>query len=439
MLQFIEVIWHKMASNMFAEMGQDTVKNNKIKKMDMATESMFFEIENDSNVIISRNTTEYFADRPSYTAGDTAVIQFNTKNHFMYGPNCRLEGRLEIVGDANARISTDITLGHSVMAVFKRLILRSGSFELASENKINKRVDMVDNMSCPRQYMFTQGANMGYVEEFPPGVSRFVLGVGFDDFSIPLHHVLGFFSQTSLIPTGLMKDGLRFEFELESASRAIVWIGAAQQYFIKDLRIVSDEYHLSDLVLGQLIERELHDGIKFSYETYKHKEGIITKTGTSEFDIDENVNRALSFLVRISSNLDEDQPTAEYLRSIFYQEIRSWRVKLGKEYMPKNYDVTNVVRSYQETLKAFNNLANCVQPPSVKLIDYFQSKHTIGVDLEKNNVSSEGAAGVKTTRRDNLRFIVNVFVGIGEFYRVHMFVHYQKVVMLKSGKLIELF
>ena len=80
-----------------------------------------------------------------------------------------------------------------------------------------------------------------------------------------------------------------------------------------------------------------------------------------------------------------------------------------------------------------------MQPPSVKLIDYFQSKHTLGLDLEKNHVSSEGSDGVKTTRRDNLRFIVNVFVGLGEFYRVHMFVHYEKVVMLKSGKLIELF
>lgn len=400
-----------------------------------------YDIANDSGIIVNRRSIEYFADRTSYQQNDTLVINFNTGIDFIYGPNCRIEGEFLINGDAAATTFEPGDLqGHSVASlVFKDIRLVSDSAELSDEHDVHKRIDMVDSMSCDADYLQTEGSVQGYFDQVLTGggVSRFSDGAGFANFSIPMHHLIGFFRQNTLIPSGMMSGGLRLEIVLQPEGRVAVWSGVSQTYNLNNVRIVTDSYTLSEDTMDQLQQVELETGIDFTYDTYTNSTQRLTNSGKNTIDLLQSVNRALSVYARVSSVNDQNDDQKDFLKAIDYSNVNSWRFRVGSEFIPSNTDVLRITQSYNETLKSFNNLSDCTRPPSLTLERYKTLRHVIGGELERDIVSEDGASGVQTRTNNHLSLDIDVTVPGGDSLDVYVYLNYQRALKLLAGEVLE--
>lgn len=406
-------------------------------------ESLFdFNIKKNPGAVIRRSTIEYHADRDRYAPGETIILEFNTKSNHLYGPNCRLEGSFTVISADDITTSFD-TLGHNLAAtMFKNIRLSWSGYEVVNELEVGQRIDAADIMSCDRDYFDSEGESMGYHEDrLGNGLnSRFSQGGFVQDFSIPMHHILGFFGQTNFIPTGLVKKELRLEFKLKSLADMITWVNLPVDGVVNidTVRLVTDQYTLSPEIEASIQKVCKTTGINYTFDTWSSRRFRTTSQGNQTFQMTEFVNRALGFMFRVSSDLILNEPrTDNLLVNVYSDTIVDWRVKLGKSFYPANFNVSDVTFAYNETLKAFNNLSDCTRPPVLSLNEYQNGRHVVSVDFERSITDEEGSSATPTILSNNLELDINLGDPSGTVWVIFAYLHYQKAIKLLNNQVLD--
>ena len=387
-------------------------------------ELLDFTVMADQLLTERRSHIRYDADRSQYITNiagrkDKIVIEWKSKG-FIVGPTSTLNFDLELKGtDALGigELDTDFR-GESAATLFERIRLFVSDQVVVDEDFSHRRIDITDRWSCASDYLFTNGQMQGYADEGlftvteetrfnsefsndPNNVNQAVRSV-----SIPLHHILDFFGQSRLIPAPLIRGSIRLELDLLPAVQAVVWNavnpnadGIVQ---IDRVRLYLDEMILRTNVMSQLLEAEQTVGLEYPFTSYIGKQFTIpaNNPGRIFFDFPESASRAIMFMVRASlvSADSTDGSKSAKLGMNYNDIINSWRIRLGKLYIPTNSDVDNTAQALATGLIAFNNLVMCSRPPAVNIDEFVGttaegSSHVMAVTLARESVSVDGASG----------------------------------------------
>lgn len=429
-------------------------------------ELLDFTVASDQMLAERRSYIRYDADRSQYISNlvgrkDKIVIEWKSKG-FIVGPTSTLNFDLQLSGDDSRGIGETGTVfrGESAATLFERVRLFASDQVIVDEDFTHRRIDMTDRWSCASDYLFTSGEMQGY-DDFglfaggketrfnsddtndPNSVNQAIRSV-----SIPLHHILDFFGQSRLIPAPLIRGSMRLELELLPAVQAVVWGSSPPNangvMQLDRVRLYMDEMILRTSVMSQLLEAEQTVGIEFPFTSYIGKQFTIpaNNPGRIFFDFPESASRAIMFMVRASLvSADTTDGTKSAKLGMNYNDIiNSWRVRLGKLYMPTNSDVDKTAQAMATGLLAFNNLASCSRPPAVTLDEFLGttekgSSHIMAVTLVREEVSVDGASGELIRFDKGLTFEANV-KNFGSAVHFTGYLLIEKLLKLQGGVLL---
>lgn len=430
-------------------------------------ELLDFTVADNQEITERRSHIRYDADRSQYlTTGtdlgrkDKVVIEWKSRG-FIVGPTSTINFDLTLDGvnaEGIGKLQAPFN-GESAATLFERVRLFVSDQVVVDEDFTHRRIDICDRFSCATDYLFTNGQMQGYVDEgnFEGGnETRFNSDLPDDggvtqairSVSIPLHHMLDFFGQSRLIPAPMIRGSMRLELDLLPHIQAVVWGGAGLNVDgvvqLDRVRLYLDEMILKTDIMSQLLEGEQTVGIEYPFTSYIGKQITIpaNNPGRIFFDFPESASRAIMFFVR-ASTVAQDSTDAELSAKLgmrYDTLINSWRVRLGKTYIPTNSDVSKVAQALATSLDAFNNLASCSRPPAIDMelfigTDLEQSGHVMAVTLTREDVSVDGASGELIRFDKGLTFEANV-KDVGEAVHLTGYLLIQKLMKIQGGVIL---
>lgn len=432
-------------------------------------ELLDFTVEPDQLFFEKRAYIRYEADRDQYISDFTGrkdKIVFEWKNKgFILGPtstlnfDLRLDGSMFGVGEAV--VNGALFRGESAATIFERVRLFVADQVVIDEDFVHRRIDIVDRWSCSPEYLLTTGQMMGYADEgiFEGGAGTRFNSNDTDDItsnnssvrsvSIPLHHLLDFFGQHRLFPAPLIRGSMRLELDLLPVQTACITTQAVLQgdeiMTVNRPRLYFDEMIPRTQVMSQLLEAEQTIGLEYPFTSYIGKQFKIAANspGRIFFDFPESASRAIMFFVRASLVNSDTISTNESAKggAKYTDIINSWRVRLGKLYLPANSGVNSPAQAMAMGLMAFNNLASCSRPPSVDIDNFIgfagtnRSSHVMAVSLSREDVSADGASG-ELIRFDKGLTWEGEVKDVGEAVNFTGYLLIQKLMKIQGGVVI---
>ena len=430
-------------------------------------ELLDFTVEPDQLFFEKRAYIRYDADRDEYKSDftgrtDKIVIEWKNKG-FILGPTSTLNFDLKLdgaesFGVGKAVVNGALFRGESAATIFARARLFVADQVVLDEDFLHRRIDIVDRWSCSPEYLEQTGQMMGYDDEgvFEGGQeTRFNSDLTDDptsnvssvrSVSIPLHHLLDFFSQHRLFPSTLVRGSMRLELDLLPVLEAVVSTNAAAQgdevLTVSRARLYFDEMIPRPMIMSQLLEAEQTIGLEYPFTSYIGKQFKIAASspGRHFFDFPEAASRAIMFFVRASQSTDDTTQTNESAKAglKYTQFINSWRVRLGKLYLPANSGVDNVAKAMAQGLMAFNNLVSCSRPPAVNIDQFIgvdlanRSAHVMAVSLSREDVSADGASGELIRFDKGLTFEVDL-KNVAEPINLTGYLLHEKLMKIQGG------
>lgn len=226
-----------------------------------------------------------------------------------------------------------------------------------------------------------------------------------EDFTaiVPLHLLLGVFSeQQQYIPPGFLA-GAKLEIDLESNAQSFVEGGGADPATVAltnvVLNVILDSAQVYDSVQKQLLDEQADvskSGLQFSYSTWFRSPGSFT-TGSVNFDVQQSASITQKACAVIRTQADIDNKSADGLAAKATATKVQWR--LGSQYFPQQAldTATSQKEAYHQALVAWDasslqyaGMSASGQGAAVSLLDWGTVANEIPAYSQTMEKSSTG-------------------------------------------------
>lgn len=351
---------------------------------------LFYKMPQALSTCVNRTFKREYAQRNSYTNGQTIVFDWNTGTSYVDPQNSSLTFTMTVNFAANTNAAEVVQFGSGAGAC-------SIIEEIRIISKNGTEVDRIQNANILAKihsdwtYDDEGNANLEVALKdktfVAPADARSL------DVCIPLKLLSGFFRpvvKDMLIPAGLA-SGLRIEITLADPARALfrsAGAGTGLTYTITDpemLLLLSD---LDDPTQATLMQESAENGLEYSFPSY-----FATSVNTTQTSINEQVKKAVSSCTKVFatafnvSGADSVAlETKDGFDSIHSDQFVNFQYRVGSKYFPQQ-PITKPIQAWYVTNSTWaKNKLSDVVPNSVNYTDYVtEDKFLVGVPLDTSD------------------------------------------------------
>lgn len=348
----------------------------------MAANGLMYKMPQELSTTVNKTLKKQYAQRQSYSAGQTVIFDFNTGSDYVDPSNCMLRFDFTLTADGGDPLTGANFGSNSAAALIQEIrILSKNGCEvdrIQSANVLSKII---------KDYCYSEeGEKMLEMA----GFNRIFIVDTAQSIVIPMGLISGFFRPIIAgmkIPAGLA-SGLRIELTLAQPSRALRRTGGTGtnlSYNIDKVEMLTMCHSLNDPTQAVLMQNSSQSGLQYSFRSYFH-----SPVSTTSLAINEQVKKAVSRCNRIfcsvyDSDLVVDETQDGFASVNGADNLADYQFRVGSSYYPKE-SVNDLVTSWYVTETCFDKIRDIKKYPSnVSLNEYNDGKFTLGVSIENDD------------------------------------------------------
>jgi hypothetical protein len=335
-------------------------------------------------LVDSRSLKRYYAQRDSYSAGDSMVFNLDTGTDYVHGSTSYLTFSVQSLDDATGASATFGGLNGTALNLFNNATLKNGEV-IDREEAINVRSVATLGYEKSAHFHNTQGQLMGasghdaLTQDFKNAT----------EVCIPLGHVMGFFNTDQLIPSQIVA-GSRLTIKLEDAFRAFMFAttpAGTAGYVISNPSIMLDSYSLTTSARVFLEKRASGaDGLPYTWKAWEHV-SVAVPAGITRVsaNVGRPVSDALSAVCKIRNDAGDSktESTTDSFASQGWDNTTSTRFKLGAMTFP-DQRVESSAEQYQLALKTFKKMRGDDNMPHNSYRAFVDSQAIVSMGFERH-------------------------------------------------------
>lgn len=355
----------------------------------MSRNGLAYKMPQSLSTTVNRTFRREYAQRSSYTAGNTIVFDWNTGTSFVDPDNAMITFDLQVNFAAGTDAAEVVTFGSGCGACNIlseiRIMSKNGTEldRIQSANILAKILTDWTYNDHGLDYLQMAGKFASYSAPADGTIKKFV---------IPLKVLSGFFRPSvagMLIPSGIA-SGLRLEFVLQDAARALTktaGTGTGLSYTVTDPEMLLMLHDLNDPTQAVLMSESSSNGLEYTFPSY-----FASTTSTVQTQVHEQSKKAVSQATRVYTNISDASGAASVLledqdgfSTVAASQLSSYQYRVGSSYFPQNVIESNV-EAWYVTSATFGKNKDTDNPSSLNLSDYDTGdKFLVGVPLATND------------------------------------------------------
>jgi hypothetical protein len=386
----------------------------------------------------NRSLQRQFAQRRSYTQGETVVFQMNSGSDYCDPENSYMVFDVKITQtNADGGLLTCDFGSGSAANLFNSIVVRSKSgTELDRINFLNVWSRLNSVFTESNAYLTGAGLREGFID---PSVSstvrrnRAIFSTSYRRFVLPLKRLSGVFNpmKGQKLPACLM-SGLQIELVLENTATAFVQVpgtlpttNVVTGYFVDNICIVTDNITLTDDTQRALNSESANSGLEIAYPRVFT---TITDSNAVSTALNVQIRKAVSQSSLVVSSVintaNRNDISIDSFTTSGYR-LQSVQHRVGSLYFPQQELVDPYGEEvYNQTLLAFNKIKNTHAEPSVDTEKFKNGYMTIAQTLEKDQLLDLSGLALNNSRICEVSAVYN---NLGEPYQVFTFLIYNAV------------
>lgn len=319
----------------------------------LSLNNLTYSMSPDLSVAVSRTVTSQFFQNQTHAPGSTGICILNTGSAYVNARESFLVLDIQNTSTITGSTTTGANAwfgihGGSAANFINRLTILSRSGQVLE--KID-RANQLAAIKCmyrhDKGWRESVGSAMGITE----AATSVVGSEGLDwaggssatgqviRFIIPLSHISPMFDSVETLLPSQLCSGLRFELVFETAQTAMMGVNATDNmsYEIKQCRIQTESYLLSDLVLRSLNETSASSGLEIVIKTAHNSFGNRTGTKSLNADMGKACSRALSFILKERPYVAATAASTDHFKAFSYDAtnyVDEWQARVGSLYFP---------------------------------------------------------------------------------------------------------
>jgi hypothetical protein len=350
----------------------------------MKTNGLLYKFPQPLSSSVNRTFKREYAQRQSYTDGDTIVFDINTGSSYIDPATCMLSFDIDVAVTGD---TTGVTFGTGSAANIIqeiRILSKNGcEVDRTQEANVLGKIRLDYLYSVEGQKMLEMA---GVGQTITVGTPTRMV--------IPLSLISGFFRPTIAgmkIPAGLM-SGLRIEIITATPERALTradGTSTASTYTIVSPELLMMCHDLNDPTQAVLMKESAETGLEYTFPAYFN-----TRVTSTQGTLNEQVKKAVSQCTTVFSttyDVDggvDDVTSLQYdgFKSIDGTDLTSFQFRVGSNYYPQQ-TVTDEVEAWYVSESAFCKTRDLEKYPSnVSLADYNTGgKYVVAHPLETDD------------------------------------------------------
>jgi hypothetical protein len=393
----------------------------------MAKNGLFYKMPQTLSTTVNRTFRREYAQRSSYSEGNTVVFDWNTGTAYVDPANAMLTFSVAISTtgpDAAEAFSFGSGAGACSLIEEIRIISKNGT-EIDRIQNANILAKVLTDWTYDQEgQRYLQMALKDQAFAAPATAAERVV--------IPLRLISGFFRPSvrdMLIPAGLA-SGLRIEITLATAARALeqtAGAGTVPTYTVTDPEMLMMLHDLNDPTQAVLVDESTKNGLEYTFPSY-----FATTVNTAATSVNEQVKKAVSNATRafatafdVSGGGSVETVTNDGFATIASTQLTNFQYRVGSSYYPQN-PIDNDVESWYVTSSCFNKTADTNHPASLSLADFNTgNKFLMGVPLETHSKLNLSGLGINNSSVLELR--LNLLNAGGLTRQLVVFMEYTSV------------
>lgn len=314
----------------------------------LALNGLRYKMPQNLSTTLLRTHKKQYAQRQSYTDGDTIVFDLNVTGFI--DPQ---ESYLKFGLLSNVAASGFGAVGSAANVIREIRIQSKNGTEIERLQHANQFAVVYTNNMCDQDVLLSHGQLAGYSND-QAGVTN-----SSTEWVIPLNWISGFFRphvKGQKIPPHLL-SGARIEIVLESAERALFKSGTGPtSYTLDNPQIMFLEHTLNDNSLKVLTEESANNGLEYTYDR------VFTAVETSSnttltMQIKKAVSQASSVITTVHDSTTQNSETADsFLSRTAATYFSSFQYRLGSNYFPHQL-CSSAKEAYMISQSAFSAIA----------------------------------------------------------------------------------
>ena len=315
----------------------------------LALNQLSYQLPPDLSVAVSRSVTSQFFQTQAVAAGSSAVCIWNTGSSFVNPRQSFLildvENKSRNTSGAQPVSAWFGAHGGSAANLINSMTIlsRSGVVleKIDRSNQLASIKALYQHDDGWREY--GPGSAMGMATTNTLAWTGLPAGTGtiggIVRFVIPLSHISPMFDSIETLLPAQLCSGLRFEIQFESAKTALVCgVGTdVPSYEIKQCRIQTESYLLSDLVMRSLSEQPASAGLEIVCKS-AHNNFSSRASSSLTLDMGKSVSRALGFMMKerpspAGLTAELSRFAAASLDAVSY--VEEFQARVGSLYFPQ--------------------------------------------------------------------------------------------------------
>lgn len=316
-------------------------------KGDLLLNKLLYKEPTKLSLAINRTMNRQYFQRSTYSASDTAIIDWNTGSTYVNAANSYLVFDLACTG---ATTPTANFASGSAVNIIRNITIRSRSgTELDRIERVNlwskNQLAWENGEDWYKKFGTLMGIGLNRSSGDAANVSETATR-----FVVPLSALSGFFKPTGgqLIPPQLA-SGLHIELTLADYREALFQkTGTVTGYTVSNISIQTECVTLSDDTQKSLNDMSSKTGLEYTYPRYHTSSQTITSTAiTAQIRKAVGIaSMASAYLLTQGDILDE---TKDSLRSIGWN-VSQWQYRVGSLYFPNQPIVDETTPAGKESL-----------------------------------------------------------------------------------------
>lgn len=351
---------------------------------DLMVNNLIYKQPKSLSLAVNRTLKRQYFQRSSYSASETAIIDWNTGSSYVKSCNSYLTFKVLVTGST----PTANFANGSAMNLINHITIRTRS---------GTEMDRIDRVNLWSKNDIRHNYAQDWVEKFGTMSGIGATGIGGTDganvtatakrFIVPLNMLSGFFRPVGdqLLPPQLA-SGLHIELGFADYREALFQkAGTVTGFTISDISIMCDTVDLADDTQKTLNMESSESGLEYTFPR------IYTSTNTiSSTAINIQVRKAVSQANIVSACLltqgDVLDVTKDSLKSEAWN-VDSWQYRLGGLYFPHQAvtGASDGLESYMISQQTFDKAKHHYAENSVSLTDFITNGYgLLTASLEKD-------------------------------------------------------
>jgi hypothetical protein len=372
-------------------------------KGDMRINNLMYKQPERLSLAVNRTMKRQRFEKSTYTAGETAVINFNTGSDYVKCCNSYLVLDLLVTGTTP---TANFGAGSAVNLIQRALVTTRSGTPCDRMEKANLFSAKNLRQKNSQDWIDNYGSMMGMGSTGIAGTDAANVTATAKKFVIPLSAISGFFDPVGgvLLPP-MLAAGLEVQLTFADFRTALFQkAGTVTGYTISKISIMTDLVTLSDDTQKSLNFESASNGLEYVYPRYHTATSTLTSTAVS-IQVAKAVSQAASVCACLVTQADVLDVTADAFASEVWN-VSDWQVRVGSLYYPNEAiqdSGVDGVESFFLSQAVHDKNRYSHAENSISVVDFKTNGHaTINASFERDQSLNLTGSSINNSRQVEL-------------------------------------